>query len=257
MKKSALYILITVLFVFLIGVVTHLILTSNNNPSKNDKELIELKSEELMEYLGYVPKDYVIDEENNVYAKPKKVTDIEMEVLLGVTIDYANHYTDLAKTSISDTTILTYDKDEIDKLMSRLYNVKAEAVLEGEYGCTKVTAKQTIYEQTGGCGGGATEKLLSYIDSYEATSETLTIYEYNVYYKAHLGSTKDDSVLIQDMYTKKEENLLNRCASNEAYEDYEKCARNYFEGHKKEFTKYKHTFKKGNTGYYWFETEIA
>ena len=31
----------------------------------------------------------------------------------------------------------------------------------------------------------------------------------------------------------------------------------YLKEHKSEFTLYKHTFKKNNTGYYWYSTEIA
>ncbi|MCM1052366.1 MAG: hypothetical protein NC483_00090 [Ruminococcus sp.] len=59
---------------------------------------------------------------------------------------------------------------------------------------------------------------------------------------------------IRDCYTKEETNITTICSNSV---DVDVCAKNYFKNHKTEFTKYKHVFKKNDTGYYWYSTEVV
>ena len=93
---------------------------------------------------------------------------------------------------------------------------------------------------------GSIDKI-SIIENYEANDNELIIEEYAV--GLDVGNN------LTDFYTQKEVEDL-------AYTQIPKGeeinrAEEYLEEHKDEFTLYKHTFKKNDTGYYWYSTEIA
>ena len=251
-KNTVLYIIITILLIIIAVGITYIIMDKNdinNNPNENNnqEEQITLSEEELEEYLSYIPKD-IINNEQNMYINPRTNDELPIETLLGAALNYADKYTNLRQETEYGDTFL-FSKNEINSLMKKMYN-KEPVPLEDEieYNCAIYSEyDNNYYLQSGGCGIGQIH--LRKIDSYQATEEELVIYEYAAYLEETEGA--DYVAIIKDYINDEKAYLGMPCPDTE--NDFS-C---YFEESVGDFTLYKHTFKKNDTGYYWYSTEVA
>ncbi|CDF11360.1 unknown [Mycoplasma sp. CAG:776] len=266
MKKTEKYIYLVIILILLVVIscgITYILATNKNNEetkeennesnnkqegennNQNNEEEITLSEEELKEYLKYIPKD-IINEEQNMYINPKQNDNLSNQLLLGATLNYADNYTDLRKETESGDEFL-FPKDEIRKLMKKLYDKEIVSIKELEFGCVIYSEDNNNYKQSGGCGTDVEH--ISSIKEYKATKNELVIYEYAAYYNEFDNK-------IGNYYTSEEMDLDGWCG-NTSYEEKKEILENYLKVHSDEFTLYKHTFKKNDTGYYWYSTEIA
>lgn len=246
--------------------------SNENNVDKptNNDEKVTLTNEELEEYLSYIPKD-ASDGGFNAYTTPTNVNDIGNNVLLGKTLDYVFSLCDnetCERKDNLDTGYLYQDmlnvavpKATIDDLMLKRYNLKyivkenlSEMVTSYSATCFYYIDDSFIADT---CSSSFYPNYLNVVDSYEATNDNLIIYEYAV---------TNDSTEIFDMagdYIKIKYNKILDYYTDYSVDVYDickydtDCANNYFKEHKTDFTKYKHTFKKNDKGYYWYSTEVA
>ena len=246
-KNTIIYIIIVILLCALTGSITYIVATTNNKTETKEEKRLTISEEELKEYLKYIPKD-IMNENQNMYINPQNSDELSIGTLLGATLNYADNYTNLRQETEYGDTFL-FSKNEINNLMSKIYNKKpASFKNEIEYNCVFYSEyDNNYYLQSGGCGTNIEH--ISSIKSYTATEDELIIHEYAAYYDIL------ENQLI-DYYTKKETNL-GGWRGNTTYEEKIAVLKNYLYDHQNEFTLYKHTFKKNDTGYYWYSTELA
>ena len=249
MKKTEKYIYLVLGIILVVVIacgITYMIATNKKTEIK-EKQRITISEDGLKEYLKYVPKD-IMNENQNMYINPQNSDDLSTETLLGATLNYADNYTDLRiSTELGDEFL--FSKEKINELMQKMYNKKIPK-LEDEikFGCVFYSEyDNNNYIQSGGCGSENIH--LNKIDSYLATEGELIITEYAAYYDSFENT-------LNDYYTNKETDLGGWCGNTSSEEKIE-ILDNYLDAHKDEFTLYKHTFKKNDTGYYWYSTEIA
>lgn len=246
MKKNTTYIITAILAIALIGGCIFMF--------SQKKGKLDLSDEEISTYLSYVPTD-PMDATKNAYANPSSNTKMNKSALLGAAVFYANENTELGKPG-EDITTKTYEKSDIENILLKMYNLNSLGANKGNYSCLAVELKDGKYVQSGGCGGGATEKILSKVKDYSGDDEELTIHEYAVKFSAHLGNEETEYATIEDMKTGKKVDLKEKCDAT-SYDEYEKCATKYLEDNKKDFTEYAHRYQKNDEGYYWAETSLV
>lgn len=236
MKKFEKYIYL-VLGVIIIGVVIAGILFIT---TKDDE--ITLTNEEIEEYLSYVP-DSITDTDQSVYYNPNNVEDMDEKLLLGATLNYIQNS--------KQEELEYYSKDEVENYYYKLYNKRLSDIqLDTENAATSFNCISYYYDNEGkfipygGCG--IDYVTINSIESYKVTNDELIIYEYYTRIFQDLDSigSNEDTVDFNDYSGWKTGVQISGTVQE------------YFENHKTEFTKYKHTFKKGNNGYYWYSTEV-
>ena len=278
-KNTLLYVIITILLIVIAVGITYIIMNNKNNeeitePSNNDNnqeenndEQITLSESELQEYLSYVPIEdgYVHDVYQNKYTN---IQNIDKAILRNMALIKAsdclykeytcpyNHEKEIEIEVNYDTyseTVVTNNYiplEYINKLLHQMYNYEISALKEKTIlnaGGMGYIYSNEYFIMIGG-GWAATEHI-SVLDDYNANEEELVIYEYGAYYDSFENK-------LYDYYTEKETDLGN-LSENTSYDDKMTMLHNYLKEHKTEFTLYKHTFKKNDTGYYWYSTEIA
>ena len=270
-KENILYIIITILLIIISSGVTYYVVSnkSNNNDSNiennnngtnkdNDtkkEEKITLSDNELSEYLSYtldladiISSDTTtanINTTDKIYILGNALAQIneneyeEKKEKYEASYDY--QYSDINGNS----TYYYISETKIEPLLKKMYNLELKDFNLKEDHSNYVGAFDgTCYYyfkqgfSPSGCAGSI-EKL-SKIDSYEANNEELIIYEY--------AAGLDAGNQIFDYYTHKTIDM-------NKYD--EEAAREYFKKHYTEFNKYKHTYKKNDTGYYWYQTEMV
>ena len=284
MKKIEKYIYLVlglILIVVIACSVTYIIATNNNNTETNEEpnnqegnnseESITLSESELEEYLSYVP----IDTENylnrNVYKASVNLDSIDKTLLrdMGI-IKISNCFDndtcpfDTSNEILIKIDLFPYYENNVttkyipltylNELLHQMYNyeltnLENASSIEDSFdagGMSYIYQDGYFLSLTGGSSGG---EHISVLDNYEATEEELVIYEYAAYYDSF------ENKLI-DYHTTVETDLGGWCG-NTTYEEKMIILQNYLEEHKTEFTLYKHTFKKNDTGYYWYQTEIT
>ena len=284
MKKTEKYIYLVLGIILIVVIacgITYIIATNNNqtentqqenngqnnnqeeNNNQNNEEQITLSEEELEEYLSYVPRD-IMNDEQNMYINPQSSDKLPIETLLGATINYADNYTSLRqKTELGDEFL--FSKLEINKLMMKLYN-REIIPLEGEFtfGCAFYSEYDSdYYKQSGGCGNNFEH--ISSIKEYYATEKELIIYEYGAMVEINEESMESEISCYNlksfiNYQTKAKFELPHTVNSNHfcnyTFENQGLTIEEYFETIRENYTLYKHTFKKNDTGYYWYSTEI-
>ena len=215
----------------------------NEKPTEKEEEKT-LSNSELKKYLNYVPRD-IMNEKQNMYKYPNKNNNLSVNILLGSTLDYAINNTKIAtEDSYGDGFLLP--KTEIDNLLKRLYNKDIIKFSEKEeivsFSCMQVSLENNNYHLTGGCDDE--EEHISVIDTYKATEKELIIYEYSANLFLDFNGIGNIWALedYKNSYTYKDDS-----------QNFD--AEKYLKENKSKFTKYKHTFKKGSDGYYWYNTE--
>ena len=277
-KNTILYIIITILLIVIAVGVTYIIMDNKNNekvvePNNNEEqendnqdqeEQVTLTEEELIEYLSYVPKNNLLSE-FNTYETPSNINDLTDSVIISNALRVLTNNTNFDSMEDSYTIEdfpdysfdIRYSSEEIIEQTLKMYNYKvtnltnvtSSNIGEGMYGST-----QFIFDYYNGYFYGinacadCSDNHISKIKEYSATEEELIIYEYGAYLESEMGENHNTRLV--DYQTSKEENLENPCSSTE--NDYS-C---YYDDLLDEFTLYKHTFKKNDTGYYWYSTEV-
>ena len=279
MKKNIiLYIVIVILACALTGSIVYILMSNNNktetkeennrennNQEEDKEEQITLSGSELKEYLNYVPKNNLLSE-FNTYETPSHINDLNDNAIISNALRILTNNTDFDSMEDSYTIEdfpdysfdIRYSSEEIIEQTLKMYNYKvtnltnvtSSNIGEGMYGST-----QFIFDYYNGYFYGmnacadCSDNHISKIKEYIATEEELIIYEYGAYLESEMGENHNTRLV--DYQTNKEENLENPCSSIE--NDYS-C---YYDNLLDEFTLYKHTFKKNDTGYYWYSTEVA
>lgn len=272
MKKNIiLYVAITILLCALTGLTTYIILDKKDNKTEikeNETKLNEQKviisDNKLKEYLNYIPNDY-IESSQSVYVNPTNVIDIDKSILLGKVLndkfincvenrtcetkksDYLGLY-NYSGVDGGPSDIAVISKKEIDSEFLKRYNNHIPTINESTsnyiatyYNCYWYTKDYFIETD---CVGSGFYEHLSVIENYETKNNELIIYEYAALAEEFEYSEKYNIIT----YDKLKEIKLNNPIEE---------TKEYFNNHKQEFTKYKHTFKKNETGYYWYSTEVA
>ncbi len=236
----------------------------NNKPQENEK--ITLTNEELAKYLSYVPVGDV--EYKGAYERKNTLLNqIDEKLLLApvfsgysndnskeilVNRDVACEYPDLCPPEgfMTDNYIpLDYVKQELKKMYN--YELKNLKNATSPNDIINIAGRAYYYENGNFValyGGGPYGAHISYMDSYEAVDNKLVIYEYAAYF--------DMKNKLKDYYTSKIKDLSG-WYGNTTFEEDKSIVSVYLGNHKEEYTKYKHTFKKNNTGYYWYSTEAV
>lgn len=276
-KKSTLYAIIVVLVAIIAIGGTYIVMsnTTDNknteNETDNDKknEQNKLSDEELKKYLGYIPNQRT-EIEKSVYKNPTSSSNIDQKELLGKTLNdkFAECKSNDSCQS-QNTDFLGLDsyvneegkpyafdvisKSEIDKVVMERYNTKLNNLKEStsDYVATYSSCyyyNKGYFFENESCVGHEDYEHLSIIETQEINeNDKLVIYEYAALAESDFDDELNKINYIMDYKTSKK-TILNDSLENAA---------NYFEEHKKEFTKYKHIFKKNETGYYWVKTETV
>lgn len=255
-------------------------LTPPKEPDKPEKpnqsnENITLSSKELEKYLSYVPYYYQSD---NAYVPKLKNFDSLNEDFLKIVVlntiqecldddeitcpfDHSTPRTIKAELKYyegdktSNYIPLTY----VNKILKENYNIELTNLKNAKNDAEdafQVDGMKFIYEdgyflRLNGGGKWDTGNHMSILANYTATNEELIIYEYAASYQTSDEQLNNANFLI-DYRNNKKIDLTNTCSEND-----NNCALNTLKQHQNEYTKYKHTFKKNSTGYYWTKTEVA
>ncbi len=232
----------------------------SNDNKDNEKEEITLSEKELNDYLSYVP-DSTIDfgdndvcNNQNVYCKIKiSVSDLDKKVLVGKALfTFASGKDELE-------TIATFE--ELASKVLEMYGVKIDNNFKSTY-----DAEDNFVGYAATYGGFAfnyneKDKTFNYslassgydsvslFDSYQATNDELVIYSYYGVYNS-LGGQDE----VKDVYTNNVYHITEK--NSEGYLDNDIVVK-YMKNNKDKFTKYKHTFRKNEAGYYWYQTEVV
>ncbi len=254
-KENILYIIITILLIIISSGVTYYIASNKNNDRNNNEtinkdndtkkeEKITLSNIELNTYLSYVPNAY----EFNAYTKNSiNVKDVKTLYLASMAMGL-NHKS-------------IYSPEEVKSYVLNMYNVtinnfeiyKDTEECIGIYDGFGYSLKEN--EITTEIYNTSNATTIHYIDDYEASKEELIIYEYaGLYLKDFYTDENDKEVYtldLKDYHNGYQADIYKICNNSSS------CATNYLKENKAKFTKYKHTFKKNDTGYYWYQTEVV
>ena len=261
MKKNIIvYLLIILVIVGVTAGITILIMNNVANDKteikieepEEDKEIEEEKiinDEELEKYLSYIP-------DNSINASAYTTSTNLKNIILGYV---------LYKTSNTSSSISV---DEVELNLQKMYNLTldeydlevSEDYIASCGGLSYIYTKDNfIVENT----GAPNYTKINIIEKYEFDGEDLIIYEkpatfWTYFYEPgyYLG---DYSQLKDFNGAEPTFDLINLNLNYETVtlEDAQENAREYLENNKEKFTLYKHTFKKNNTGYYWYKTEVV
>lgn len=241
---------------------------SNNNVENNKTETIKLSEKELAEYLTYIPQDSEYAD-RNVYKNTKITIETVDKTLLrdyilnissnclesnscpfdiskSITITGNFDFTELSQNTNSYIP-LTYVNKQLTKMYNyELTNLKNATSIEDEFtagGMGYIYQNGNFILTGGGSTGGSH---ISLLENYNATKEELVIYEYAALYSSEFNG-EENKYDINDYYNKYSVQVTGKNFN----------FKQYLKEHKDKFTKYKHTYKKNDTGYYWYSTEVA
>jgi len=218
---------------------------------KNTKSK-DISDQELERYLTYIPDNRV---SKSAYTKKTTNDKNNYELMLGSALNVV----------FEKTTKDKFSKNEVDNVLKDMYNVTTNDINLIENKTDYITGNSGIcylyYDDefhSTGCGASNYEKI-SLVEDYDIENNELIIYEYAItfwtYYKEE-GYFIGDYKLLQNFDGASGElNLIK--LSSKTNQEAEKEAKEYLKNNKKQFTKYKHTFKANNSNYYWYKTEIV
>ena len=261
-KETVLYGIIVILLITIAVGITYIVMdnkNNNNNDTKvkeNNKNKVQEKNtlteEEINKYLNYVPLNF----NYNVYKeKQSNINNIPKQALISEALknelscwDNENCPFDMnLKIRLKYELSFNYEGEFIDRYyfpfdyiknkVSENYNISIDNLEETktkddmyEFGLSFIFQSNYFLS----LGGGIYTQEVSYIDSYEVNDE-LIIYEYHAYYY--------DKTL-NDYYNNYEIELEDDPLAE-------------LKNNKDKFTKYKHTFKAKDNGYYYYSSEVV
>lgn len=243
---------------------------NNNQDDKEDK--IALSAEEIEEYLSYVPFSYGTLIENDTYddaylGKNVNINNINKNIILLNAYYNTKEYTFEKEEDMplingfgpgfdGNTASAYYKKEDIAATLKKRFNLNISKVP------TKVSILGgTLYLQNDfylsilSAGGVEYEKYT--IDyNYELINNDLIIYEESLFY-----TSRDLLYEKNDIFTNTNDMHMNINSvgyfEGTEYQNLDNDLQNYLENNKIQGSKYKHTFKKNDTGYYWYSTEVT
>lgn len=244
-----------------------------NKPEEN----ITLSNQELEKYLSYIP--YYNQTDNAYVSKLKDYQTIDKDFLKIAIINSIQECfdNDEIKCPFNHSTpkkikakMKYYEGDEtpnyipldyINKILLEQYNLELTDLknsLNDDEDGMQIGGMTFIYEdgyflRLNGGGGYEQSTIIKLLDSYTATKDELIIYEYAANHQK-LSETFEEINSLVDYRNGKKIDLTNTCNDSQTENN---CALNILKQQKNTYTKYKHTFKKNKTGYYWTKTEVA
>ncbi len=200
--------------------------------SDNEESKITITGSELNNYLKYIPKISTDYEGNLFYSHNKRtINDIAEEDLVGTAL----------RTKVNGTMELNTEvatKEEIDELIKKMYNKNIES-----NNLEFITDGINIYDLKN--NKYITINYTNYPQYYEViTKHEINKEELIIYTHVAMKYPNDNSLyapagnIIKEFTNANKEELVK-----------------YIKEHKEEFTLYKHTYQKNDTGYSWYSTE--
>ena len=246
---------------------------NNNEQNNNQEEQISLSEEELKQYLSYVPNE-LENMTSSVYKqKITTLNTVDKNLLRNIALIISSECLNKEENNCPfDTSVeipikidlFPYYENNVatkyiplnylNEILHKVYNYKLVNVENTVNAENIINAGGMGYIYQDGyfilVGGGSTSvKHINLIENYEANNENLIIYEYATYFDPMENK-------LFDYYTEKE-TVIDDLLENITYEEKIIILKDYLKEHKDKFTLYKHTFKKNDTGYYWYSTEVA
>ncbi len=250
----------------------------NNSNQNNKEEVITLNEKELEEYLNYIP----IDISGGVYKKGySNIQNIDkyllLEHLVTNIINKENYNFKNNKTIKHNFEIIcnedsTYfidycpeEKDALDTFLTtesyislnyinskskKMYNKELTGFQNTKPSDKAITIGGLLYYYYNDnfiqySGGNDDISIVHLIDKYNATDKELNIYEYVA--KSTSEYDIENIQALEDIDSGYSINIDNKNVN----------LQQILKENKNKFTKYKHIFKKGVNGYYWYSTEIV
>ncbi len=225
----------------------------------NEKEEITLSEEELRKYLGYVPYVHDKDTNKNVYFyRSKNIDEINRKIIYGMVLDAlcrkndnCNQINNLFYNNADGEEIVynfVIDEDDFFTLLKEMYNLSDITLTKPSQGyaalgymCYYYDSNSSKFYGVSNCGGTSYMSFSKIVD-YKVSNEELIIYEIYGYY---------DLMVLKNVITNQEYEVDTSLSGK--YEELNK----YFLDNIDKFPKYKHTFRKNETGYYWYQTEVV
>ncbi len=96
-----------------------------------------------------------------------------------------------------------------------------------------------------------TLKKYSVIEKYDTNKDDLVIYE-----KMAIIEKIGDTVDLYKFHDKNSVKTLDYEGKDMSYDEIDKDVEKYIKSNIDDFATFKHTFKKNDTGYYWYQTEV-
>ncbi len=273
-EKSVLIVLAIILVAVLASGATYIFMNLKNE-DKSVEENITLTKEELTKYLSYVPRIVGLtdnNQKNGVYFNPNNLDKINKTALVnnvlqilttkddfqeeGYTIPGYDFYFDYKCSGSSVKNLLKeiYNIDNINFISSDL------STLEGTY-----STVNALFEYYNGDFYGyvalaeGEDNHISYVNDYKLINNDLVIYEVAAYlYSGEMGDNNCEHPAYLGDYQNNYQYIFphtvidDYCSYNNDLTNEETLKEN-----KTNFTEYKHTFKKSDTGYYWYSTEVV
>lgn len=259
MKKDILLFTIIIIASFITGFLKY----NHLSQSEEKKEIIpvELSYQELKKYIEYVPIEKYYN--FNPYTENINISNIGDNILIAIALDKAatNECTDKVKCgenmdkkvkSLDTIYSKYYSLDYINSILKEMYNyelkdLKETTNIDNVYNSSvgKYAYEEGYFYKVGDTKTNTKLFHRNLITAYGATNEELIIEEYAGY-----GDELDFS--IKDYRNDKSIDI-----NYDYYDQFEKFIHNFFIEQRKEFTKYRHTFKKSESGYCWVKTEVA
>jgi len=243
----------------------------NNSDKEETNKNITLTDGELDMYLGYIPSGFANDNGNSYKEKKVTVNTVNKKYLLSIALGQTTELTDLCNLPNGLCNKEYYQEDfdntggwkmieakenvlnPILKTMYNLslndFNLKNESLdSEIKHGIAEIQGICFYYLDneiyTWECSGG--EKNITITDNYKIENDNLVIYSYAI-----SQNVQSEEISIYDIYTG---NNFIISSSNESNKE---AINNYVINNQSKFTKYKSIFKKNDTGYYWYSTEVV
>lgn len=256
MKKDILLFLTIILISIGAYFLTYNILS---NSEKEEIVNVELTYEELKHYITYVP----IDQYNNFnpYNEDTNINNIGPNVLISFALQKAS------QIECSDTTKCGDNLDKkvknLDVIYSKYYSLDyINSILKEMYDyelkdLNETTTSENTYNSSAG--------RFAFEDNFFYKVGDTTLSNSNIHRNLITGYSANNKYLIIEEYAGygDESDFALKDYRNDKiveinydfYDQFENYIHNFFINKRQEFTKYRHTYKKGEQGYYWYSSK--
>lgn len=258
MKKSFKYIIICIILIAITSGVTYIFINNKDKEEKKTNEKISFNNQELKEYLNYVPdsEEYASAYINNY----KPLGYVLNEIFLN----------NRDKITSAENGTNAVSKDIVKEFLLNKYNENLDdynLISSNENYVARCSGSGFLYNNdlfTEQKGGPNLYNRISVLDSYTTKNDDLIIYEYAAmlydspdYNKVYLVDYYQNKDLLETETSLNDNYKVKKIVAQDNDEPTLSTATKYLKEHKKEFTKYKHIFKKNSKGYYYYSTEVA
>ena len=234
---------------------------------------VTLTNEELEAYLEYIPFGIYDHSTLPYYNKISTIVSVDKTVLVNkalvdthefkicenpdnclpeeVTSKFFNAYVNCYMDNHCDPKGYDfYPLDKVNANLNKMYNTNFIFLGIKEYDTWPCGGAEIMYYNSGFLSreaSGFYDYVIHAIDRYEATNNELIIYDYAI--NGRYGGQQPIDFQNGKIISIEEE--------TETMEQYNELVSKYVLEHKSEYTEFKHIYKKNNTGYYWYSTEVV